>query len=45
LVGQIEYAVRSSRMSKGAVLTANQWAQFRSMLDQAKLRLDSLRTR
>jgi hypothetical protein len=42
-VGQIELALRSGRMSRGMVLTSDQWGQFRSLVDQAKRKLDVLR--
>jgi hypothetical protein len=42
-VGQIELALRSSRMTKGMVLTSDQLAQFHSLVDQAKHKLDALK--
>jgi hypothetical protein len=42
-VGQIELALRSSRMQKGMLLTSDQLAQFHSLVDQAKHKLDALK--
>jgi len=41
--GQIEFAVRSSRMNRGIVLTPDQRAQLRSLLDQARTKINALR--
>ncbi len=43
--GQIEFGLRSSRMPKGIALSAEQFALLRSILDQAKSKLDALRQR
>jgi hypothetical protein len=42
-VGQIELSLRSSRMQKGMLLTSDQLAQFHSLVDQAKHKLDALK--
>ena len=42
-VGQIELLLRSSRMQKAMLLTSDQLAQFRSLVDQAKHKLDALK--
>lgn len=43
--GTVEHSVRSSRMSKGLVLTSSQWAELRGLIDQARRKLDSLRVK
>ncbi len=42
-VGQIELSLRTSRMQRGMLLTSDQLAQFRSLVDQAKHKLDALK--
>ena len=42
-VGQIELALRTSRMQKGMLLTTDQLAQFHSLVGQAKQKLDALK--
>jgi hypothetical protein len=41
--GAIEFTVRSTRMDKGLLLTAQQFAQLQTLLTQAKAKLDSIR--
>jgi len=41
--GQIEFSIRSSRMAKGILLPPDQVTQLRSLLEEAKRKLDSLR--
>src|ERR1017187_352317 len=41
--GAIEFSLRSSRMSKGLLLTQSQLAQFRGLIDEAKRKLDEIR--
>jgi hypothetical protein len=41
--GQIEFAVRSSRMAKGILVAPDQLSQLRSLVDQAKNKLDAIR--
>ena len=41
--GQIELTLRSGRMQKGMLLTSDQLAQFHSLVDQAKHKLDALK--
>jgi hypothetical protein len=42
-LASIQYAVRSNRMARGILLSADQWGRFRSLIDQAKAKLDVLR--
>ena len=43
--GSIEHSVRSSRMSRGIVMTQSQLAEFRGLIDQARRKLDELRAK
>lgn len=43
--GQIEFSIRSSRMVKGILLAPDKLGQLRSLIDQAKTKLDALRNR
>ena len=42
-LGRIEFAVRSSRMAKGILLTPDQFGRLRLLVDQAKNKLDAIR--
>jgi hypothetical protein len=42
-VGQLELALRTSRMQRGMLLTSDQLAQFHSLVGQAKQKLDALK--
>jgi hypothetical protein len=44
-LGIVELSVRSSRMSKGIVLTQSQLTGFRGLIDQAKHKIDDLRAK
>jgi hypothetical protein len=41
--GQIQYSIRSPRMSRSVTLAPDQWSQFRAVLDQARGKLTTLR--
>jgi len=42
--GSIEYRMRSARMPKGKAISPSQLVQFRSLIDEAKRKLDSIRS-
>jgi hypothetical protein len=41
--GKIEFALRTGQMTRGIVLAPEQLAQIRSLVEQAKRKLDDLR--
>jgi hypothetical protein len=43
--GSIEFSVRSSRMSKGILLTQSQLQEFRGLIDQARRKIDEVRAK